>query len=220
MMVSGVGCLSVNIEVGASTGETRSSHRRPGGTTVPLVAEREPGSDDIRGQVAAVLASWLQRNVVASVQIRKRIMASFRATATAAFLEPLRAARRTPQLLSDEKRLTRAERAACVKAAHAALEDGKSDEDAIFACIGAMKKGRQIRPGGRAGAHDQEAGRRAAGGLGLAALSPAVPRPAGAARHGRGDGAGTGAGGRAGGRAATADLIAQSIARRQLRSAR
>src|ERR671919_1556712 len=106
MMASGVGCLSVNIEVGASTGETRSSHRRPGGTTVPPVAEREPGSDGIRGQVVAVLASWPQRNVVASVQIRKRIMASLRATATAAFLEPLRAARRTPQLLSDEKRLT------------------------------------------------------------------------------------------------------------------
>src|SRR5918994_2229814 len=62
----------------------------------------------VRGQVVAILGCWPQRNVVASVQIRKRIMASLRATATAAFLEPLRAARRTPQLLSDEKRLTRA----------------------------------------------------------------------------------------------------------------
>ena len=39
---------------------------------------------EVRGQVVEVLASWLQRNVVASVQIRKRIMASLRATATAA----------------------------------------------------------------------------------------------------------------------------------------
>jgi hypothetical protein len=36
------------------------------------------------------------------------------------------------------KNTSQAERAACVKAANAALEDGKSDEDAIFACIGAM----------------------------------------------------------------------------------
>jgi hypothetical protein len=36
------------------------------------------------------------------------------------------------------KNTSQAERAACVKAANAALEDGESDEDAIFACIGAM----------------------------------------------------------------------------------
>jgi hypothetical protein len=36
------------------------------------------------------------------------------------------------------KNKSQAERVACVKAANAALADGKSDEDAIFACIGAM----------------------------------------------------------------------------------
>jgi hypothetical protein len=39
---------------------------------------------------------------------------------------------------SAAKNKSQAERAACVKAANAALADGKSDEDAIFACIGAM----------------------------------------------------------------------------------
>jgi hypothetical protein len=67
----------------ASTATTRSSGHRPGGTRHPLI---QAGSL-IRwcSQAAAMSASWCQRNELPPVQIRKRIIASLRATATAAF---------------------------------------------------------------------------------------------------------------------------------------
>lgn len=88
----------------ASTATARSSDHRPGGTHRPLV--RADSLIRRRTQAAAMVASWRQRNELPSFQIRKRLTASLRATATAAFRSPLRAASLTPQLLSDEKRLT------------------------------------------------------------------------------------------------------------------
>jgi hypothetical protein len=76
-------------------------HRRPGKDSVPAPAEL---GEWTKNQAAAV--PFVHRNSVPSIQIRCRMTASLRATATLAFVAPTRCISRTPHAFSGDQRST------------------------------------------------------------------------------------------------------------------
>ena len=89
----------------------RRGHRRGGTTDQRLALALDPGQD--RASAGAELVwriarqavfSRVHQNSVPSVQMQCRMMAILRATATRAFLPPIRFAKRVPQAFNGENR--------------------------------------------------------------------------------------------------------------------